>query len=144
MTHHAVFEGLVIDENDQPVSVKMVGEEPCYVVNDGGFLRHIPARDVDRQVMDFMAQQVEGNEDLIAEQTAKMLGQEDPFSRAIIENQLKNMGDQFDALLNTGIPESGRAYLGMMGFKVVINVHGEVVRVDQPTQAGGKDGEEGE
>jgi hypothetical protein len=25
-----------------------------------------------------------------------------------------------------------RAYLGMMGFKVVVNVHGEVVRVEQP------------
>ena len=145
MVHHAVFEGLVIDENDQPVSVKMVGEEPCYVVDDGGFLRHIPAKDVDRQVLDFMAKQLEGKEDLIADQTAKMLGQEDPFSRAIIENQLKNVGSQFDSLLETGIPENGRAYLGMMGFKVVINVHGEVVRVDQPAQQGGDEGEgEGE
>jgi hypothetical protein len=34
--------------------------------------------------------------------------------------------------LNTGIPEEGRAYMGMMGFRVRINVHGEVVDVDQP------------
>lgn len=145
MVHHAVFEGLVIDENDQPVSVALVGEEPCYVVDDGGFLRHIPAKDVDKQVIDFMVKQMEGKEDLIADQTAKMLGQEDPFSRAMIENQLKNVGSQFDALLETGIPENGRAYLGMMGFKVVVNVHGEVVRINQPAQQGGDEGEgEGE
>jgi hypothetical protein len=31
-----------------------------------------------------------------------------------------------------------RAYLGMMGFKVVINYHGEIVRVEQPGSAGGE------
>jgi hypothetical protein len=25
-----------------------------------------------------------------------------------------------------------RAYLGMMGFKIIINFHGEVLRVEQP------------
>jgi hypothetical protein len=25
-----------------------------------------------------------------------------------------------------------RSYLGMMGFKIIINMHGEVVRVEQP------------
>jgi hypothetical protein len=44
--------------------------------------------------------------------------------------------------LKTGIPEDGRAYMGMVGFRVVINVHGDVVRVDQPTVA--DDGEGGE
>jgi len=32
----------------------------------------------------------------------------------------------------TGIPEEARAYLGMMGFKIHINVHGEVLDVEQP------------
>jgi hypothetical protein len=61
-----------------------------------------------------------------------MLGQEDIFTKAMIEQQLKNMDKQFDALMQAGIPEDARAYLGMMGFKVVINVHGEVLRVEQP------------
>jgi hypothetical protein len=30
-----------------------------------------------------------------------------------------------------------RAYLGMMGFKVVINYHGDVIRVEQPGSASG-------
>ena len=61
-----------------------------------------------------------------------MLGQEDIFTKAMIEQQLKNIDKQFDTLMQAGIPEEGRAYLGMLGFKVVINVHGEVVRVEQP------------
>ena len=36
-------------------------------------------------------------------------------------------------MMNNGLPESGRVYLGMMGFKIVVNHHGEVVRVDQPS-----------
>jgi hypothetical protein len=61
------------------------------------------------------------------------MGQDDLFTRAIILNQLKNMGKQFENLLQTGIPEEGRAYLGMMGFRVVINLHGEVIEVRQPS-----------
>lgn len=127
-----LFAGLVVDENEQPVEVAYVGDEPCYVVNDQGFRRHIPSEQVDRQVLEIMRQQIEGHEDLLSEQTAKMLGQEDPFSRAIIYTQLRNLDKQFEQLLQTGIPEEGRAYLGMMGFRVVINLHGEVLRVEQP------------
>jgi hypothetical protein len=79
-----------------------------------------------------MRKQISGNEDMLSEQTAKMLGQDDIFSKAMIENQLKNIDQQFENLMQTGIPEDGRAYMGMLGFKVVINVHGEVVRLDQP------------
>jgi hypothetical protein len=60
----------------------------------------------------------------------------------LIENQLKHIDEQLDSVLNTGIPEEGRAYMGMMGFKIVINVHGEVLRLEQPGAAGGEDGEE--
>ncbi|MHB0922482.1 MAG: hypothetical protein ACYC6H_02825 [Bellilinea sp.] len=128
-----LFAGLVIDENDQAVEVAMIGGEPMYVVNDAGFRRHIPAEHVDRQVLALMKDQITGHEDLISEQTAKMLGQEDIFSRAIIDNQLKNIDQQLEQLLNTGIPDEGRAYMGMMGFKIIIDFHGDVVRLDQPS-----------
>jgi hypothetical protein len=133
MAHKAVFEGLVQKEDNSPVEIRYVGEDACYVVNDNGFLRHISSEQVDRQVLDEMRKQIENNEDMITEQTAKMIGQQDIFSRAAIQNQLKNIDKQFETLLETGIPSEARAYLGIMGFKVVINVHGEVVRVDQPS-----------
>lgn len=127
-----LFAGLVVDENDQVVETAMVGSEPMYVVNDAGFRRHIPAEYVDRQVLNFLKEQISGHEDLLSEQTAKMLGQEDIFSKAILQKQFRNIDQQFEQLLKTGIPEEGRAYMGMMGFRIVINFHGDVVRIDQP------------
>ena len=135
MPYQPLFAGLIVDEFDQAVTVTFVGEEPCYVVNDAGFLRHIPCEQVDRQVLEVMGQMIEGHEGLLAEQTAKMLGQEDIFTRAMIENQLKNLDQQFEAVLKSGIPEEGRAYMGMMGFRIRINVHGEVLEVNQPGAA---------
>ncbi|MBI4926603.1 MAG: hypothetical protein HY835_02480 [Anaerolineae bacterium] len=141
MSAQPLFTGLVIDELDRPVQTAYVGEEPCYVIDDHGFRRHIPAEQVDRQVLQYIRDQMKGSEDAIADQTAKMLGQDDIFSRAMIQNQLKNIDQQFDQLLKNGIPEAGRAYMGMMGFRVVINFHGEVLRVDQPGAIGGEDEE---
>ena len=132
MTIQPLFQGLIFDENDQPVEVVNVGDEPCYVVNDAGFRRHIPSENVDRQILLTMSKLVEGHEDELANQTAKMLGQDDIFSKALIENQLKNLDQQFETVLKTGIPEDGRAYMGMMGFRVKINVHGDVLEVNQP------------
>lgn len=142
MSSKALFEGLVFDEADQPVGVTLVGGEACYVVDDAGFLRHIPAEQVDRQVLQSMGDLIEGYEDKISEQAAKMLGQEDIFSRAIIENQLKNIDQQFDALLVSGIPEEARAFMGMSGFRIKINLHGEVIDIEQPGAIADEDGGE--
>ena len=139
MPNQAVFAGLVFDENDNPADVAYVGDEPCYVVNDEGFRRHIPSEQVDRQVLKFMGDMIEGHEDLISEQTAKMLGQDDPFSVAAINAQLQNLDQQFDQVLQVGLPEDVRAYLGMMGFRIRINVHGEVLEVEQPGMIAGDD-----
>ena len=143
MPRQPLFAGLIVDEFDQPVTTASIGEEPCYVVDDGGFKRHIPSEQVDRQVLDLMGQQIKGNENLLTEQAAKMMGTEDIFSKAFLENQLKNLDKQFEAVLQTGIPEDARAFMGMSGFKVVINVHGEVVKFDQPATSdeGGDGGE---
>lgn len=132
MPRQPLFAGLIVDETDQPVGTAYVGSEPCYVVNDAGFRRHIPSEQVDRQVLQAMRDNIQGHEDLLAEQAAKMLGQEDPFSRAMLETQIKNMEKHFDSVLEAGLPEEQRAYIGMLGFKVMINLHGEVLDIIQP------------
>ena len=141
MPNQAVFAGLVFDEFDHPTGVVHVGGEPCYVVDDSGFHRHIPAEQVDRQVLEKMAEMISGHEDAVSEQTAKMLGQDDPFSVAMIQSQLKNISQQFDNLMKTGLQEELRAYLGMMGFRIRINMHGEVLEVEQPGIAADDDEE---
>jgi len=131
MSRKPIFAGLVFDEQDTPAEVAYVGDEPCYVVNDSGFRRHIPSEQVDRQVLEQMTKLIEGHEDMISEQAAKLLGQDDIFSRALIESQLKNLDKQVESLYSTGIPEETRAYMGMMGFRIKINVHGEIIEIEQ-------------
>ena len=128
----ALFEGLVFDTNDQPLSVTLVGDDPSYVLDDGGFLRHIPAEEVDQQVWDTLTSGISGNEDFLSEQTAKILGQEDIFSIAVIRQQLENSQAQFEQLRNTGLPQGMRNYLGMTGFRIVVDFHGDVVEIKQP------------
>ena len=132
MPSQPLFAGLIFDESDNPVEVAFVGDEPFYVVDDAGFRRHIPSEQVDRQVLESMRELIDGHEGILSDQAAKMLGEEDMCTRAMIESQLKNIDQQFDALFEAGIPEEGRAYMGMMGFRITINIHGDVTQVDQP------------
>jgi len=132
MPTEPLFAGLVFDEDDQLAETTYIGSEPCYVVDDKGFKRHIPSADVDRQVLNLMKDGIEGHEDIISEQAAKMTGQDDIFSRAVFLEQLKNIDRQFEQLIEEGLPEDGRAYMGMTGFKIVINHHGDVVDLEQP------------
>jgi hypothetical protein len=144
MSAHALFKGLIVDENEHPVDVAYVGGEPMYVINDAGFLRHIPSKEIDLQILRELGSQIKGNEELIADETSKMIGEVDLFTHAFIENQLKNIDKQYEALIETGIPEETIAYLGMIGLKAVINFHGDIVRIEQPAAAASGDEGEGE
>ncbi len=141
MSRKALFPGLVFDELDRPAEIGYVGEDPCYVLNDDGFKRHIPSQQIDRQVLAEMVKAMRGNEEQISEQTAKMLGSDDPFSRAMIANQLKMIDQQFEALFNIGIPEDMRAYLGMTGLKIIVDYQGNLVRLEQPSAPDDSGGE---
>ncbi|MEX2161338.1 MAG: hypothetical protein WD751_05420 [Anaerolineales bacterium] len=139
MAKHALFDGLVVDEQDRPVGATKVGDEAFYVVDDAGFLRHISSEHVDRQVLTQMGKMLEGHETELSQQAAKMLGQDDIFTRAAIEKQLENMDAQFDQVLQAGLPEASRAYLGMSGFKIRIDLRGEVLEIQQPGQIAPED-----
>ena len=133
MSRVAVFAGLVVDEVDNLVEVAYVGNVPHYVVDDDGFLRHILTEQVDRQVLAVMQENVVDNRDAIVEGMLDYLGKEDLFTKAAIEMSLGQMDENMEQLLNTGLPEETRQWLGLMGFRVVVNVHGEVVHIDMPS-----------
>lgn len=135
MARTAVFAGLVVDENDQPVNVTYVGQEAFYIVDDDGFLRHIPSEDVDRQVLLAMQESVMANRDAVVSGLLEYMGQEDLFTKAAIEASIGQMDEQMNQLMDVGLPEEARQWLGMMGFRIVINVHGEVVDLDMPQAA---------
>jgi hypothetical protein len=128
MSHKALFAGLVIDENGQPVEVASIGGEAQYVIDDNGFRRHIDAEAVDRQVLAQLQAQIEANKEAVEQGLMKMMGSEDIFTKAAIDKSIQNM----DQVLQQGLPDDARQMLGMMGFRVVVNYHGEVLRIDQP------------
>jgi hypothetical protein len=135
MSTKAIFEGLVFDEENNPVDIRVIGGEAFYVVNDDGFMRHISSEYVDRQVIDQLQQQFDENKDAIIEQSAKLLGLDDPFSQAAMASKLGNFDEQYNLLKTMGIPENDRMYLGMTGFKIIINLHGDLVEFHQPSRA---------
>jgi len=128
MSNKALFAGLVIDENGQPLEVVIIGDEAQYVLDDHGFRRHIDAEVVDRQVLQALQDQILANKDAVEQGIMKMMGSEDIFTKAAIDKSIQNM----DQVLTQGIPDDARQMLGMMGFRVVVDYHGDVLRIDQP------------
>lgn len=126
----ALFGGLIRDEQDNPVEVVMVGDVPNYVVDDAGFRRHVESEVVDRQVIELLREQFVAHKEIATDAMLKMLGKEDLFTKAMIDASIKNM----DQVIEHGLPDDARAWLGMLGFKVVINTHGDVLDLDMPEQ----------
>lgn len=133
MATKALFDGLIMDEAENPVTVTDVGGEAFYIINDAGFRRHVESETIDRQVLRLMRDQIAGHEDEISQGAMKLIGQEDIFTKAAIESSLKNVDGQLEALLKQGIPEEARAWMGMVGFRIIVDLHGEVLRIEQPS-----------
>ena len=131
----ALFEGLVFNEEGQPAEVDRVGGEPCYVVLDADFRRYVEAEVIDRQVLAWLHEQVLSNQELVTEGTMSLLGRDDLFTKAMVDASLRDMDERLGELMQQGLPEGVRAWLGMMGFRIVVNVHGEVVEIDVPSVA---------
>jgi hypothetical protein len=126
-----MFAGLVFDEAGNPAEIAYVGEDACYVVDDDDFRRHIDAEQVDRAVLRFMREQVEDNREIAVQQMLEMMGQDDVFTKAAVESSINRMEDA----VGQPIPADARQWLGMLGFKIVIDVHGTVTDIQMP--AGG-------
>ena len=126
----ALFSGLIQDESGNPVDAVLVGDVPNYVVEDAGFRRHVESEAVDRQVIEMLREQFVAHRDIATEAMLQMLGKDDLFTKAMIDASIKNM----DQVLDQGLPDGARAWLGMLGFRVIIDTHGQVVRLDMPEQ----------
>jgi hypothetical protein len=138
MARTAMFSGLVFDEAGNPAEVAFVGEDACYVVDDDDFRRHIDAAQVDRAVLRFLREQVEDHREIAVQQMLEMMGQDDVFTKAAVESSINRMEDA----VGQPIPEDARQWLGMLGFKIVIDIHGSVVDIQMPSGGIADDGDE--
>jgi hypothetical protein len=126
----ALFAGLIRDEKLQPVDTVMVGDMPNYVIDDAGFRRHVEAEVVDRRVIALLREQFMEHREIATDAMLQMLGKDDIFTKAMIDASIKNM----DQVIEQGLPDGARAWLGMLGFRVILDSHGNVVELDMPEQ----------
>jgi hypothetical protein len=126
----ALFTGLVYNEQGEPAEVTHVGDEPHYVILDAGFRRHVESEHIDRQVLGWLQEQFVANQEMITEGILAMLGKDDLFTKAMIDASMQNM----DQLIEHGLPDDARTWLGMFGFRIIVDIHGEVVRTELPAQ----------
>jgi hypothetical protein len=91
-------------------------------------------------VLGFFIETLRAHHDEASTAMLHMLGQEDVFTKGMVDSTLRTI--QVDQVLAQRLPEEGRQMLGMMGFRVVIDLHGDVVRVDMPTAPDEDDAED--
>lgn len=140
MAKQALFSGLVYDENNNLTETVTIGNDAYYIVDDDGFKRHIDSREVDEKIIRLFTDQIDGNEDYLANAAANMTGKTDLFSMALFKNQLKNIDKEIEELFRQGPPPGLSEFLGMSGFKINIDMHGNITNVNMPA-APDQDGE---
>lgn len=129
----AFFEGLIETDDGAPVTVTTVGQTEYYVIDDAGFKRHIEAASIDRVVLAQFLGQMQEHRDEASQAMMKLMGSEDLFTKAAVDSTLKNVN--VDQMLGQRLPPDARQWLAMLGLRVIIDYHGEVVRVDMPAAA---------
>ena len=126
----ALFQGLISVESGEPVDVTMIGDVSHYIIPDKGFMRHIESVKIDRQVLEILHKELDQHRDMAVKTALEMIGKDDLFTKAMVDASINNM----ERLLDQGIPEDMRAWLGMVGFRVIVDYRGQVIRIDQPGQ----------
>jgi hypothetical protein len=100
---------------------------------DADFRRYVEAGVIDGQVLEWLRAQIMENQELVAQGTLSFLGQDDLFTKAMIDASIQDLDKRMEELMQHGLPEEMRAWLGMLGFRVIVDVHGEVVDLEAPS-----------
>lgn len=130
----AFFAGLIETEEGAPVDVVTVGESAFYVIDDQGFRRHVEAHDIDRVVLGQFLAQLQDHPDEASKAMLQLMGQDDLFTKAMVDATLRNIN--LEQILDQQMPAEARQWLGMLGFRIIVDLRGQVVRIDQPAAPG--------
>jgi hypothetical protein len=126
----AFFAGLVETEDGVPVGVATIGGEDFYVIDDQGFKRHVEAASIDRVVVSQFLEQAQEHRGEASQAMMKLMGSEDLFTKAAVESTIKNASA--DQVIGQQLPPEARQWLAMLGFRIIVNFRGEIVRLDLP------------
>lgn len=125
-----LFADLVFNEEGERAHVVSIGGEPFYAVPEDGFLRHVEAAYIDRQIVQALQQRLRDHREIVTDGAIRMLGEETLFTRASINHAIENLDD----ILEPGAIDADelRTALWMAGFRAVVDVHGDLVRLETP------------
>ena len=132
MSLNAMFQGLVFDEEERPLEVGWVGADACYLYDDAGFLRHLDAEMLDRRVLMFFKEQMLENKEMAVRGMLEMMGKDDIFTKTSLEYQIAHMDENLEQVM----PPQARVMLQSLGFKIIIDAQGNLVRIDAPDLSG--------
>jgi len=130
-SQRAYFPGLVYNEQGDLADVVYIGGVAHYAIPDNGFLRHVECWAVDRIVIASLREQITSVQDELVRAMLQMLGKQDIFTKAALEASIRNLEQ---GILHSD-PQQFAPWLKLYGFRVVVNVHGEVVEILYPQQA---------
>lgn len=130
MEQQALFAGLVYNELGEPAEVVYIGGVAHYAIPDGDFRRHVEAYHVDNAVLALLKEQITSMKDEVVRGMLEVLGKKDLFTKAAIEASIRNLEQN----VRQSDPDQWLPWLRLFGFRVVVDVHGNVVEVIYPSQ----------
>ena len=130
--NQALFPGLVYNEAGEQAQVVYVGGVAHYAIPDEGFLRHVEADKIDGAVIAHMKEQITSMQDYVVRGMLEALGKDDIFTKAAIDHSIQNLEEN----IRQSDPDQWVPWLRIFGFRVVVNVHGDVVQIIYPSQPG--------
>lgn len=129
LQRQALFPGLVYNEEGERADVVHIGDVAHYAIPDGGFLRHVEAKTIDSVVIAHLKEQITSMQDQVVRGMLEVLGKDDLFTKAAIDVSINNLEDN----IRRGNPEQWVPWLRLFGFRIVADVHGQVVDIVYPT-----------
>jgi hypothetical protein len=126
----ALFQGLVYNEAGEPAELVYIGGVAHYAIPDAGFRRHVEAHKVDSAVIARLKEQITSMQDEVVRGMLQVLGKDDLFTKAALDASIKNLEQN----IRQSDPDQWLPWLRLFGFRVVVDVHGEIVELIYPTQ----------
>ena len=128
----ALFPELVFNEEGESAAVVYIGSAAHYAIPDAGFLRHVEAHKVDIAVIAQLKEHITSMQDEVVRAMLQVLGKDDIFTKAAIDASIRNL----EQSIRQSDTSRWAPWLRLLGFRIIVNVHGEVVEVVYPSQPG--------
>jgi hypothetical protein len=119
---------MVYSERGEAAKVAYIGEVAHYAIPDCGFWPQVTAYEVDRAVIAELKERVDAVQDELMPAVLQMLGKEDLFTKAAIAASIRHLEED----MRSSAPEEWVPSLQMLGFRIVVNVHGQVLEIVYP------------